>query len=109
MKRTSVLTVIAVLFCSVLVSAKEINFENPKTSISEQLQEILSENSIDVDDKDVMARVLFKINQAGKIEVLDIVSERKDVKWFLSRKLSGKKIAVDNVSFEDVAKKLMPW
>lgn len=102
MKRTSILTVIAVLFCSALVSAKEVNFENPKTTISEQLQEILSENAIDIDNKDIMARVLFKLDQDGKIEVLEVVSERRDVKWFLSRKLKGKKISVDKVSLEEV-------
>ena len=102
MKRTCILTIVAATFCAALVSANERNFERSKTPISKQLQEILAENSIDVAKKDVMAKVLFKVNLEGKIEILEIVSERKDVTWFLNRKLKGKRLNVDNASFGEV-------
>ncbi|MEO0571257.1 MAG: hypothetical protein AAF039_06085 [Bacteroidota bacterium] len=102
MKRTVILTVVAVFFCSALVSAKDLDFANPKTSISEQLREILSQNSINIENKDVLARVLFKLDQEGKIEVLGVASERRDVEWSISRKLKGKKLEVDQTSYGEV-------
>lgn len=102
MKRKRIFTVFAVLCCTILVSAKELGFENPKTSISEQLQSILSQNVIDIEKNDVMARVLFKVDSEGKIELNKVYSERKDVVWFLNRKLEGKRLAVDDEALDEV-------
>lgn len=92
----------AAVFCTVLVSANEPSEFGPTKTITEQLEEILSDNAIDVEKKDATAKVLFKINEEGKIEIVKIKSERKDVKWFLARKLKGKKLAVDNSSYGEV-------
>ncbi len=95
MKRTNMLTAIAVLFCATLVMANAPAEVNPKAGITEQLQKILSDNALSVDKEDATARVLFKVNAEGAIEILEIAADRKDVKWFIDRKLDGKTIAVD--------------
>ncbi len=101
MKKTSILTFVAALFSVALVSANTTT-NNPDSTISEQLKEILSQNAIDVDTKDATARVLFKVNNEGEIEVLRVATERKDIKWFLNRKLEGKKLSLDNSAYGEV-------
>lgn len=102
MKKRSVLSAVAILCCVLLVSANEPRIVTPEKSITEQLQEILTGNAIDVDKKDATARVLFTINLEGKIEIMEINSKRKDLKWFLNRKLKGKKLKVSNDSYGEV-------
>jgi hypothetical protein len=102
MRKTSILTFVAAFFFVVMVSANRVSIENPKTAISEQLKEILSQNSIDAEDEDTTARVLFKVNYEGEIELLRVSTSRKDIEWFLNRKLDGKKISVDDTSFGEV-------
>lgn len=102
MKKASILTFVAVLFCTALVSANTTSFKNPNTAISEQLKEILSQNAIDVDNEDATARVLFKVNVKGEIEILKVSSQRKDIEWFLNRKLDGKKLSLDTSSYGEV-------
>ena len=102
MKRKSILTVIAAIFCCTLISANEVNFKNPENSISEQLQEILSENSIAIENSDLTARILFQFDGEGKIEILQVASESSEVKWFVHKKLSGKKIAIEDMTAGEV-------
>jgi len=102
MKKTAILTGIATLFCGSLIIANEPMEWEPKKSITQQLQEILSDNSIDAAKRDVMAKVLFKINEAGEIEIVKIHSDRKDVAWFLNRKLEGRTLDIENSSFGEV-------
>lgn len=102
MRKTAILTFLATIFCGTLIFAHVPLEAAPKKSITEQLQEILSENSIDAARKDVTAKVLFKIDETGKIEIVQIDSERKDVKWFLNRKLKGKSLDIDASSYGEI-------
>lgn len=102
MKKRSVLSAVAILCCVLLVSANEPRIVTPEKSITEQLEEILSGNAIDADKKDALARVLFTINSEGKIEIMKISSKRKDLRWFLNRKLKGKKLEVSNDTYGEV-------
>lgn len=102
MKKASILTFVVALFSVALVSAKTTITKNPETTISEQLKEILSQNAIDVDREDATARVLFKVNDVGEIEILRVDSERKDIEWFLNRKLEGKKLSLDTSSYGEI-------
>lgn len=102
MKRMNIFVLAVAVLCTTLVSANEPFALNPTKTISKQLEEILSDNSIDVEKNDALAKVLFKVNEEGKIEIVRINSERKDVKWFLNRKLKGKKLDVDNGSVGEV-------
>ena len=96
------LSVVAIVFCALFTSANGPRNVIPEKSITKQLQEILLDNAIDVEQKDITARVLFKINLEGKIEIVRIHSKRKDVEWFLDRKLGGKRLKVSNDSYGEV-------
>ena len=102
MKKRSVLSAVAILCCALLVSANEPRIVTPEKSISEQLKKILSGTAMDADKKDAIARVLFTITLEGKIEIMKISSKRKDLKWFLNRKLKGKKLDVSNDTYGEV-------
>lgn len=102
MKRTHIFSFAAALLSVALVSANEPTFENPTKKISKQLQYMLTDNSIDVSKEDVSARVLFKVNDEGEIDILRIHSERKDLKGFIDEKLEGQKLSVDPASFGEV-------
>lgn len=102
MKKRNLLAVLAALFCAVAVTANVPNIENPNLGIKEQLQKILSDNSISVDNGEATARVLFKVNEQGKIEILKIASKRKDVRWFIEGKLDGRIIAIDDANHGEV-------
>ncbi|MEM8506447.1 MAG: hypothetical protein AAF717_01405 [Bacteroidota bacterium] len=102
MKKRNMFTVLATLFCVAAVTANVALAKHPNLGIQEQLQKILSDNSLSVDKGDATARVLFKVNQQGKIELLEIVSKRKDVRWFIDRKLDGKAIEVDDINLGEV-------
>ena len=98
MRKKNMLTVLAALFCAVLVTANTPEAKNPKVSITEQLQSILSDNHILVRHGDATARVVFKVNEQGRIEVLEVITKRKDVKLFIDRRLEGRIIAVGNAA-----------
>ena len=102
MKKRHILTGLATLFCGALLFANSPEDVGPKKSITQQLTEILSDNAIDASKKDVMATVLFKINEAGKIEVVEIDTERKDVAWFINRKLKGQRLDIDATSHGEI-------
>ncbi|NKI32935.1 hypothetical protein [Croceivirga thetidis] len=102
MKKTKIYSLAAALFAFALVSANEPVFENPTKKISKQLEGLLSKNDIDVSDNDVTARVLFKLNESGEIELIRIQSEREDLKGLIGDKLAGEKLSVDPVSYDEV-------
>ncbi len=102
MRKKNMLTVLAALFCVVWVSANSPVVKKPKVSITEQLQSILSDNYILVHHGDATARVVFKINEQGRIEVLEVITKRKDVKLFIDRRLEGRIIAVGNTARGEV-------
>ena len=102
MKKRNVFTVLAALFCAVVVVANTPTVKKPKVGITEQLQEMLADNYITVRHGDATARVVFKVNEQGRIEVLDISSKRKDVKLFIDRRLDGRIIAAGKTAFGKV-------
>lgn len=91
----------ALLFTGIVAANETVEYY-PTKSISEQLESILADNVLDVEKQDAIARVLFKLNAEGEIEILEVASERKDVEWFLNRKLDGKKIIADKTSIGEV-------
>lgn len=102
MKKTHFFSLTAALFSVVLVSANEPVFENPTKEISKKLGQMLSNNYIDATFDDITARVLFKLNEEGEIQLLRVYSKRKDLKGFIDKKLEGKKLTVDPVSYDEV-------
>ncbi len=102
MKKTKIFSLAVALFAVALVSAKEPLFENPTKKISKQLEWLLSDNGIDVTHSDVTARVLFKLNENGEIELIRVQSEREDLKGVIDKKLQGEKLSVDPVSYDEV-------
>ena len=99
MTRKSMLTLCAALF-SVAVMVANVSVEKrSESTITQQLRKLLSHGSIAVDKNDVKARVLFRVNAEGRIEVLRVASERKDLKWFIKKKLEGKRIFVSDEAF----------
>ena len=99
MTRKNMLTMLIALFCAVVVAANVPTEKNPKVRIHEQLQELLADNTIAVDYGDAIARVVFRLNQQGRIEVQKIIAKRKDVKQFIDQKLDGRIIAVDKAAY----------
>ena len=89
-----VLGAAALLFTATTFAATSEATSNPKGDIAKQIQAILADNALDVEKDDATARVLFKVNAEGKIEVVKVSSNRKDLTWFLNRKLDNKKIEV---------------
>jgi len=98
-----VLCATALLFTGLAATANT-NSEtfNPTKKISKQIQTILSDNAIDIGKKDEMARVLFRVNEAGEIELVRVTSSRKDITTFLNRKLDHKKLEVDEEAIGEV-------
>ena len=96
MTRKSMLTLCAALFSVAVMVANVPVEKRSESTITEQLRKLLSHNSISVDKRDVKARVLFRVNAQGRIEILKVASERRDLKWFIKRKLEGKRIAVSD-------------
>ena len=93
MRKKNMFAVLAALLCAVVVSANEPIVKKPEVGITEQLQEMLADNYISVSHGDVTAQVVFKVNEQGRIQVLDVTSKRKDVKLFIDRRLDGRIIA----------------
>ena len=101
MNKKRFFTVLVAVFCISLVAAKP-NVDNPTKSISKQIKSMLASNFIEVDAKDLTARVLFKVNESGEIQLLRVASERKDVKQFIDKKLEGEKLEVSTNQLEKV-------
>ncbi|WP_422860487.1 hypothetical protein ACOKFD_06455 [Flagellimonas sp. S174] len=63
-------------------------------TLSEQIHQILAQNSIYVKNKDLTARVLFTLNEDKRIVILAIKTDYWDVKGFLNRRLDKKKMDI---------------
>ena len=90
MRKKNVFTLCAALFCALVVAANVPAVKKPKVSITEQLQQILSDNYISVHHGDATAQVVFKVDELGRLAVLDITAKRKDVKLLIDRRLDGR-------------------
>ncbi len=72
---------------------KKVSKEKP---LSEQIHNILSENTIDVRDTDLTARVLFTLDEEKRITILTIRSDHWDVEGFVRRGLDKKKVTISD-------------
>ena len=92
MRKLSFATAIAVMLVSSSVWATTPKKTSEVRTLTEQIQEILAENSIYVKNEDLTARVLFTLNEDQRIVILAIKTDYWDVKGFLNRRLDKKKV-----------------
>lgn len=96
MGKLSLVTAWAVMLVSGSVWATTPKKDSEVRTLSEQIQEILAENSIYVKNEDLTARVLFTLNEDQRIVILAIKTDYWDVKGFLNRRLGRKKVNITN-------------
>lgn len=92
MKKLKLIAAIVLLVFSGTISASTPEYEKSTKDLSIQIKELLKDNVIDTEKGDVTAAVWFMLNEDNKIVVLDIDSDRPDLKWFVKRKLKGKRL-----------------
>ncbi len=96
MRKLSLAAALAVTLVSSSVWANPPKKKTEVKPLSEQIHEILAENSIYVKNKDLTARVLFTLDEKKRILVLAIKSDYWDVRGFLNRRLDKKKVNITN-------------
>ncbi|WP_350290769.1 hypothetical protein [uncultured Croceitalea sp.] len=92
MKKLKLIVAIGLLVYSGSLSASIPEHEKSTKNLSSQIKELLQDNAIDTEKEDVTAAIWFMLNEDNKIVVLDVDSDRPDLKWFVKRKLKGKRL-----------------
>ena len=94
MGKLSLTIAMAIMLVSGSVWATPPEENSEVKTLSEQIQEILSDNSIYVKKEDLTARVLFTLTEDKRIVILAIKTEYWDVRGFLNRRLDKKKVDI---------------
>ena len=97
MKKLKLLSTVIALLCYGVAIANVTENKNLPVNLSEQIHQLLQGNSFDVEGKDITARVLFRIDDDSRIELVKIDSKRVDLKWFLKRNLNGRKVVLTDI------------
>ncbi|GMN09474.1 hypothetical protein MTsPCn9_00700 [Croceitalea sp. MTPC9] len=93
MRKLKLIVAIGLFVFSGSLSANTPEPKKLNKNLSAQIQELLQDNAIDTEEENITAAVWFMLNEESEIVVLDIDSDRLDLKWFVKRKLKGKKLA----------------
>ncbi len=97
MRKFSFILVAAVLLTSGNLFATEPTPTDPDTSIATQIGELLENNHFIISDHDLVANVLFTLNEDHEIVVISIDTEDEVLEMFVKSRLNYKKVQVTNV------------
>lgn len=97
MRKLSLVVVAAMLLATGNVLANDTKGENPTRNLSNQISEMLSDNSFSIEHNDLTAQVRFTLNAEGEIVVLSVNTEFDEMESFVKAKLNYQKVNLANV------------
>lgn len=92
MRKLSVVLVAAMLCSAGNVFANAVNEVNPLETLSEQISQLLSENSFAQNEVELTAQVRFTLNNDHEIVVLSVETENPVLEDFVKLKLNYEKV-----------------
>ncbi|MAU72180.1 MAG: hypothetical protein CML04_08800 [Pseudozobellia sp.] len=92
MRKISLVLVSAMLLTFGNVLANDSEPKSGSNSLSKQISEILSENTLTSNEVDMTAQVRFTLNKEQEIVVLSVDSEDANLENFVKAKLNYKKV-----------------
>jgi ribosomal protein L7Ae-like RNA K-turn-binding protein len=97
MRKLSYVIVAAMLLSTGSILATSTELDEPTAGISEQIHEMLADNSFSEGECNSTAQVRFTLNDKGQIVVLSVETESENLERFVKSKLNYKKIEISNV------------
>lgn len=97
MRKLSLVVVAAMLLATGNVLANDTKGENPTRNLSNQISEMLSDNTFSIEHNDLTAQVRFTLNADGEIVVLSVNTEYDEMESFVKAKLNYQKVNLANV------------
>ncbi len=97
MRKLSYVIVAAMLLSTGSILATSTELREPTVGISEQISEMLSDNSFSDGECNTIAQVRFTLNDKAEIVVLSVETESEDLERFVKTRLNYKKIEISNL------------
>ena len=96
MRKLSYAIVAAMLLSTGTLLANPTEDREPSVNLSNQISEMLSDNSFSDISKDLIAQVRFTLNDEGEIVVLSVETDSDNLERFVKNRLNYKKIKISN-------------
>lgn len=97
MRKLSYLFVAAMLLSTGSILANSTDARTPVQGISEQITQLLSDNSFSEEECDSTAQVRFTLNADGEIVVLSVQTKSTSLERFVKNRLNYQKIKISGV------------
>ncbi|MFD0796982.1 hypothetical protein ACFQZJ_05890 [Maribacter chungangensis] len=97
MRKLSYVIVAAMLLSTSAIFANTPELPEPTRGLSEQITELLSDNSFSEGECDSTAQVRFTLNEEGQIVVLSVETASENLERFVKNRLNYKKVKISNV------------
>ena len=90
-------TIFALFTAVVLTSTAAMSHENPTKNLSAQIQQMLKNNPIKLENKELTADVRFTINKEGELVILSVYTESQYLEGFLKGRLNYRKVEMNQI------------
>lgn len=97
MRKLSYVITAAMLFSAGTLLANPKIDRGPEVGLSDQISEMLSDNSFSDSAQDLVAQVRFTLNDDGEIVVLSVETNSDTLENFIKSRLNYHKVKVSNV------------
>ncbi len=97
MRKLSYVIVAAMLLSTSAILANTSESLEPTESLSEQIYEMLADNSFSEGECNSTAQVRFTFNGEGEIVILSVETDSENLERFVKNRLNYKKVEISNV------------